>query len=31
MYEKILEFCFKEIGSQKWFEKDLELDKKCTQ
>ncbi len=26
MYENVLDFCFKEVGSQKWFEKDLGLD-----
>ena len=26
MYKKILNFCFKEMGSQKWFEKDLGFD-----
>ena len=26
MYKEILDFCFKEVGSQKWFDKDVGLD-----
>ena len=26
MYREILDFCFKEVGSQKWFDKDIGLD-----
>ncbi len=31
MYKKILDFCFNEAGSQKFFEKDLEFDRLLTE
>lgn len=30
MYQEILEFCFEEAGSQKFFEKDIAFDKRLT-
>ena len=30
MYQEILEFCFKKVGSQKFFEKDAAFDKQLT-
>ena len=27
MYKAILDFCFKEVGSQQFFEKDVDFDK----